>query len=200
MRYLFLTFALFILPFTHAFAAEPRDSVYIKQAQDWLSNLKTATSRFEQIDYQGNVIKGAFYISRPGRLRFEYDTPIKDYIVADGYLIHFFDGDSGQVNSGPIGSTLADFILRDGNQFDSDKVTIDKVTEKSGVVSIPLTQTDEPGLGQLILNFSKSPFALKSWRIIDAQGLTTDIILTNIDRESKISPALFKMDARSLNK
>ena len=178
--------------------ATTTNDAYVKQAQNWLSNLNIAKSRFEQIDYQGNIIRGTFYINRPGKLRFEYDAPIKDYIVADGYLIHFYDGESGQINSGPIGSTLADFILRDGNNFD-EKVEIESVRVRDEMVNITISQADQPGMGELVLNFSKSPFTLKSWRIIDAQGLTTDIILKNLTTLKKLDPSLFKVKNRPMN-
>lgn len=169
------------------------------QAQNWLDDLKTAKSRFEQIDYQGNVMRGTFYINRPGRLRFEYDAPTRDYIVADGVQIHFYDGDSGQVNSAPIGSTLADFILREGRRFD-ESVTVKSVnTRANGMIDITVEQADQPGSGELTLNFSDNPFTLKSWKIMDAQGLTTTIVLQNFDRDIKINPALFTIDNRNLN-
>jgi outer membrane lipoprotein-sorting protein len=194
MKKLFLS-ALVILISIPAIA---NNDVYVQKAEQWIANLDTATARFEQVDYQGNALRGTFYINRPGRLRFEYDAPIKDYIVADGYQIHFFDGQSEQVASGPIGSTLADFILRDGTAFD-DRVTIESVRELGDTVSIKLSQIDQPGMGELILNFAKEPFELSSWRIIDAQGLTTDIILSTFDREAPIAPKLFKMNNRILN-
>jgi outer membrane lipoprotein-sorting protein len=181
-----------------ASATTQRDA-YLIQAKAWLSHLNSAKARFEQIDYQGQSIRGTFYINRPGKLRFEYDVPIKDYIVADGYLIHFYDGTSGQVNSGPIGSTLADFILRDGGGFD-DKVTIKSVRERNDMVNITVSQTDQPGMGELVLNFKKEPFELKGWRIIDVQGLTTDVLLSNLDRTTKLNPSLFVMKNRNLNK
>lgn len=171
----------------------------VVQAQNWLDNLKTAKSRFEQIDYQGNVMRGTFYINRPGRLRFEYDAPTKDYIVADGVQIHFFDGDSQQVNSAPIGSTLADFILRDGRRFD-ESVNVKSVnTRANGMIDITVEQVDQPGSGELTLNFSNNPFVLKSWQIKDAQGLITTMVLQNFDRDTKISPSLFTMNNRNLN-
>lgn len=197
MKNIIFVFAL-IFTSTLVQAASPNE-VYLNQAKSWLSNLKTAKARFEQIDYQGQSMRGTFYINRPGKLRFEYDAPIKDYIVADGYLIHFYDGSSGQVNSGPIGSTLADFILRDGGGFD-DKVTVKSVRERNDMINITIAQTDQPGMGELILNFSKQPFELKSWRIIDVQGLTTDVILSNFDRSITLEPSLFVMKNRELNK
>src|SRR5690606_17515821 len=122
---------------------------------------------------------GTFYINRPGRLRCEYDRPITDHIVADGTMSYLYDGDSKQASSAPIGMTLADFILRPDIRMDKT-VKVESVRERDGMVEIALSQRDQPGTGQLILSFSKSPFALKNWRIIDAQGLTTDIILSNL--------------------
>jgi outer membrane lipoprotein-sorting protein len=178
--------------------AQINDEAAIAKAQAWLSNLDKAKARFQQIDYQGNILNGTFYINRPGRLRFEYDAPVKDYIVADGYLIHFYDGVSGQVSSGPIGSTLADFILRDGNRFD-EQVIVKNIRERDGKLQITVTQRDNPAMGELILNFTQEPFNLKSWQIIDAQGLTTDIILHNLNNVDRLNPRLFRMDNMSLN-
>tara|TARA_B100001750_G_C15515930_1_gene607209 strand:- start:53 stop:658 length:606 start_codon:yes stop_codon:yes gene_type:complete len=174
------------------------DTAYVQQAQNWLSGLKIAKARFRQTDYQGNVLHGNFYINRPGRLRFEYDAPVKDYIVADGVQIHFYDGTSGQVNSGPIGATLADFILRDGNRFD-EKVNVNSVKKRNGLVEISLSQKNQPGMGDLILKFSENPFTLHSWDIIDAQGLTTNIALSNLQRVDRLDPTLFTMRNLNLN-
>ena len=174
------------------------DNPYIAQAQNWLRNFDSAQSRFEQVADNGHTLRGTFYIDRPGRLRFEYDAPIEDYIVADGFQIHFYDSEADQYNSAPIGQTLADFILRDKVDFKKD-VTIQSVTETEDSVLISVFQTDQEGMGTLTLHFSKAPFALQSWDIIDAQGLKTSIILRDFDRTAIIDPSLFKADNQNLN-
>lgn len=197
MKHIFI-FIIALLLSAPSIAQVGEDNVYVNQAQNWLTDLKIAKSRFQQTDYQGNVLSGTFYINRPGRLRFEYDAPIKDFIVADGYQIHFYDGTSGQVNSGPIGATLADFILRDGNRFD-EKVDVNSVRDRGDTVEIALSQKNQPGMGELIMKFSKQPFTLKSWEIIDAQGLSTDIVLTDLQRVDSLDPTLFRMRNLNLN-
>lgn len=195
MKYLLFALALFVT--TSVYAVD--DNQYVAQAQKWLQNFDTATAKFEQIDYQGQSTYGTFYLDRPGKLRFEYDAPIADYIVADGYLIHFYDGESDQVNSAPIGSTLADFILRDDITFD-DKIIVDDVHDTGDNVLITLSQADQQGMGQIILNFDKTPFALAAWRIIDAQGFTTDMVLSDMQRDIALSPSLFTINQnRDLN-
>jgi len=163
---------------------------YVTQAEQWLQNLNSAQARFTQIDYLGRELRGTFYINRPGRLRFEYDEPVTDHIVADGTMIYFYDGDSKQASSAPIGMTLADFILRPDVHM-SKTVKIESVRTRDSMVEITLSQRDHPGTGQLILGFSQSPFALKNWRIIDTQGLTTDIILSNLKNVERLDPRLF---------
>jgi outer membrane lipoprotein-sorting protein len=193
MRYILLLLTL-------CFMAHPvvADDSYAKKAQSWLNEMETATARFKQINHYGESVSGIFYLKKPGRLRFEYDAPVKDYIIADGYLIHFYDGESGQVNSGPIGSTLADFIVSDNVTFD-DVVTIDDISETNQSILLTLSQKDKPGMGQLILNFNKDPFTLNGWRIIDAQGLTTDMMLSGLQKDVKLDASLFKMNNRNLN-
>jgi outer membrane lipoprotein-sorting protein len=171
----------------------------LSKAENWFADLDTAQSRFEQIAYDGTSMRGTFYINRPGRLRFEYDAPTRDYIVADGFQIHFYDSESDQYNSGPIGATLADFILRDNLSFNDDAITVQKIEETDSTANITVFQSDQDGMGTLTLSFKKEPFALKSWTIEDAQGLTTSVILNDFDQTARIDPSLFTVDNRNLN-
>ena len=184
--------ALFLFVCLLAFPAmaNTQNDRYVTQAERWLSSLGQAQADFQQIDYQGNVLRGKFYINRPGRLRFEYDAPIEDHIIADGTFIYFHDGQTGQASSALIGQTLADFILRQNVNM-RDTMKVESVRERDGEVQIAISQRDQPGTGELVLNFTKSPFALKSWRIIDAQGLTTDIILSSFKRVDNLDPRIF---------
>lgn len=184
------TFALtLILALVLPFAAFAKDARVIK-AEEWLKNLKTGQARFEQRGYDGTRLTGNFYISRPGKLRFEYDPPSKDFIVADGVFLHFYDATEKQMSSAPIGSTLADFLLRSNSRLDGDLKVINTRT-KAGVVYISVAQTADPSAGQVELRFTEEPFALKSWRIIDGQGLATEITLANLKTGVNIAPKLF---------
>lgn len=171
----------------------------LKRAQTWLNGLDKATADFQQIDYNGGVMRGKFYIDRPGRLRFEYAQPTKDFIVADGFQIHFYDGDADQYNSAPIGTTLADFILRDNVSFTDPKIKVESVKENVYTTDITVSQADEPGMGYLTLKFDKDPYRLISWDIVDAQGLTTTIVLNDMNTNASINPSIFKVDNRNLN-
>ena len=68
----------------------------ITQAESYFTGLKTVKSRFVQTSADGSQTRGTFYLNRPGKLRFEYDPPSKDFVVADGLFIYFYDGEMKQ--------------------------------------------------------------------------------------------------------
>ena len=51
------------------------DRADIARAETWLNNLRTLKARFLQIAQGGAAAEGTAWISRPGRMRFEYDPP-----------------------------------------------------------------------------------------------------------------------------
>ncbi|WP_448205157.1 LolA family protein [Azospirillum sp. sgz302134] len=179
--------ALFVgtLAATPALAAPPRpatlsaqDQAVIAHVEEYLNGIHTLQSKFVQVSPNGQQTTGTFYLSRPGRMRLEYDPPVKDFVVADGSFIFYWDGEMRQQSSAPIGSTLADFILRKDIHLSGD-VTVTGVFQAPGVVEVSLTETKDPGKGTLTLVFEDRPFQLRKWRVLDAQGLTTEVALLN---------------------
>ena len=148
----------------------------ITQAEKYLNALGTAQARFVQTTHDGSQLVGTFYLERPGKLRFQYDPPIEDFVVADGFFIYFYDSQLQEQSNAPIGQTLADFILRDDLKL-SDDITVKEVKRGGGLLQMTLVQTADPEAGSLSLGFSEDPFALKKWRIVDAQGLITEVEL-----------------------
>lgn len=161
-----------------AAALSAQDQALVAQAENYLNGIGTLQSKFVQVAPNGQQTAGTFYLSRPGRMRLEYDPPVKDFVVADGAFIFYWDGEMRQQSSAPIGSTLADFILRKNIRLSGD-VTVTGVYQAPGVVEISLTETKDPGKGTLTLVFEDRPFQLRKWRVLDAQGLTTEVALLN---------------------
>ncbi len=183
-----LTF-LFLTGFSNAFAAEPNKDM--TQAETYFANLKTVKSRFIQTNADGTQSRGTFYLSRPGKLRFEYDPPNKDFVVADGYFIYFYDGEMKQQTNAPISQTLADFLLRKNFTLSGDlKVT--KIMHAGGYIQITMIQRNEPKAGELTLAFAEgSKYQLKKWRIKDSVGNITETELFDMQTGLKLPSSLF---------
>jgi len=155
----------------------------------YLQSLKTAKARFLQTAPNGSQLMGTFYLSRPGKLRFEYDN-VEDFIVADGIFIYYYDSELGEQSNAPIGQTLANFLLRPNLKLSGD-VTIVDMQRIGGLLRVTLRQTDEPGAGTLTLGFSEGPLALKKWTVVDAAAGTTEVELSELEQNIKLPESLF---------
>ncbi|WP_454020347.1 LolA family protein [Azospirillum sp. Marseille-Q6669] len=173
-----------------AAALSTQDQALVAQAESYLNGIGTLQSKFVQVAPNGHQTAGTFYLARPGRMRLEYDPPVKDFVVADGAFIFYWDGEMRQQSSAPIGSTLADFILRKNIRLSGD-VTVTGVFQAPGLVEISLTETKDPGKGTLTLVFEDRPFQLRKWRVLDAQGLTTEVALMNPREGMQFDSKLF---------
>ncbi len=163
----------------------------IARAEAYLNALDTGQARFVQTAHDGTQLVGTFYIDRPGKLRFEYDPPIEDFVVADGLFIYFYDAELKEQSNAPIGQTLADFFLRKEVALSGD-ITVTDVQRGGGLLQIKLAQTDDVEGGSITLGFIEEPeMQLKKWRIVDGQGLITEVELFYLQTDVKHPSGLF---------
>ncbi len=190
IKQLVLTAALLFLAMTPALAQQ-RQGTEIERAEAYFANLKTVKSRFIQTNTDGTQSRGTFYLNRPGKLRFEYDPPNKDFVVADGLFIYFYDGEMKQQTNAPISQTLADFLLRKELKLSGDlKVT--KIMKAGRYIQITMIQRESPKAGELTLGFTQgAKYQLKKWRIKDSVGNITETELFDVQTDIKLPSSLF---------
>jgi outer membrane lipoprotein carrier protein len=74
-----------------------------ERLEDYLKGLRTLSSRFDQVTLSsdgGRMVKsgGTLYLKRPGKFRWEYDSPVKQLIIADGKRVWLHDLELDQVS------------------------------------------------------------------------------------------------------
>lgn len=192
MRFFWIfTFCTLILFTASSYVEAATPEQEVKNAENYLNNLTQARARFTQVAPDGSRRTGTFYLSKPGKLRFEYDPPVQDFVVADGTFIYFYDAELNEQSHAPIGQTLADFILRDDLKI-GDEVVVSDVSRGGGLLQITLTQKEDPKAGNLKLGFLEAPMTLKKWRVTDAQGSIVEVILADIQTNVRPSAELFR--------
>ncbi|MCB1580193.1 MAG: outer membrane lipoprotein carrier protein LolA [Rhodospirillales bacterium] len=185
-----LSAALIFLPYTGRAEKTESFNKDVKMVESYLQNLSTARARFVQTTHDGTQLVGTFYLQRPGKLRFEYDEPIKDFVVADGFFIYFYDAELGEQTNAPIGQTLADFFLRKDLSLEED-IKVESVRRKGGFLQVQLIQRSDPEAGSLTLGFKEDPLTLSKWRVVDGQGLITEVELFYMKTDIKHPADLF---------
>lgn len=191
MRLILTCLALLTAFVAPARADDPADyQTEVTAVENYLNTLGTGRARFMQTTHDGTQLVGTFYLNRPGKLRFEYDAPIDDFVVADGLFLYFYDSQLKEQTNIPIGQTLADFFLRKSIKFGDDILVAD-VKRGGDLLQIKLVQKDDPDGGSLTLGLRENPLSLKKWRITDPQDLVTEVELFYLKTGMELDRKLF---------
>jgi outer membrane lipoprotein-sorting protein len=196
MKYVFAVIAtlFFALP-AHAQTITPGEQdVIVNNIQNYLNGITTMQADFSQLSQDGQTETGKFYLSRPGRMRFEYNEN-GDYIVADGLLVHYWDNGVKNYSNAPIGATLADFLLRKKIIFNDDIKVVTLKRPADNKLLITFTQAKHPEMGDLRMLFNEDPLQLEKWRVTDGAGSITEVTLSNVQAGGKLDPRLFVFKA-----
>ncbi len=199
---------LFIFPLLILFAIAPKvfaqipaaelnaaDKADIRRVEAYLNKLSTVKARFLQISSNGAQAEGDLYISRPGRMRIQYDPPSSVFIVADGSWLIYVDKKLDQVSYVPLESTPAGILLDKKISLLGGGFTITHFENAADVIRVTLYKTDDPGKGILTLVFSDRPLTLKKWTITDAQGILTSVSLIDSRFGIRLNADLFKFNS-----
>ena len=176
-------------------AANPKlssdDIQDLDRVSAYLNGLTTVTGDFSQIAQDGEMSEGKFYMSRPGRVRFDYKEP-KDapLLIADGEYFSVEDRKLKSVARYPLNATPLNLLLRKDVDLAKDSRVV-KVERQPGMLSV--TARDDKGLaqGELTLIFHDPGLELRNWIIRDAQGNYTTIAVRDLKEGVQLDPALF---------
>ena len=171
-------------------AAQAVDPGLLVRVSAFLNGITTMQARFTQVNENGSLAQGDFFLWRPGRMRIDYDPPIPYLYVADGFTLTFWDSELEQRSDIMLGSTLADFITRENISLSGD-VTVRSAVNTGDRIEIELVQTGDPAAGRLTLRLTPNPMQLVSWVVVDAEGTATEVILDDARYGVSLSDDLF---------
>jgi outer membrane lipoprotein-sorting protein len=152
----------------------------VRKVTAYFNRLTNVKGTFVQTDADNKRQRGRFYISRPGRFRFEFNLPSKVVIISDGEYVSIQDRDLNTDDRWELSYTpfsallqkdvdlLRDTRILEAHQSDNTIVIVfeDRSGEASNRITLFLTAAPE--------------VQLKGWIVKDAQGLETRTDLTEI--------------------
>tara|TARA_R110000796_G_scaffold23085_10_gene66424 strand:+ start:1562 stop:2221 length:660 start_codon:yes stop_codon:yes gene_type:complete len=162
----------------------------LERASTALAKVKTASGTFEQLAPDYTESTGRFALSRPGKVRFEYDAPTPLLVVSDGTTVALQDSELETTDRVPLGTTPLALLLDDEIDFATEAEVLD-VTTGNGRVAITLRDQSGEMDGTLTLLMQESDMALTGWRTVDSSGNMTQVQLTDVNYGKRLNPRLF---------
>ena len=193
-RRLLLSLGLALAAGEHAAFAAPlsaADQALIGQVQNYLNAQTGLTANFLQVAADGSTRTGKAWLQRPGKMRFQYDPPDPQLLVAGFGLLVYRDPDLDQTTNIPLGTTPLGILLAQHVQL-SGGVTVTGIDREPGEDMITLIRTGKPAAGSLTLVFGTGPLELRQWKVLDAQGRQTQVSLYDVAPAGPFPDSLFQ--------
>jgi outer membrane lipoprotein carrier protein len=169
----------------------------IDTAEAFFAGSHTLQADFHQqvINSEGKVQQdssGHVWILRPGRFRWNYQTPYKQQLVADGRHLWSYDEDLAQVTVQPMDKVFSatPAMLLSGKEPLEKVFRMQEQPAHNGEQQVLLTpKSDDSNIIEIRLFFTNGTLSHLEAR--DKFGNTTSFTFTNLQRNAPVDDGLF---------
>lgn len=163
----------------------------LENIESYLNNIKTLRAKFSQFTEDGKIVNGKIYLSKPGKIRFEYEKPSPILIIGTKGWIIYENKSINQISEYPTKQTPLAFLLEKEFKFDANDIKINRLDVEEGYIEINLLHKRTFNKSTLTIVFENNPIKLRKWKIVDSQGKPISISLFNIEKNISIDESLF---------
>ncbi len=164
----------------------------IEKVSGFFNRFETLTGQFTQIGPRGNVSGGVFYVSKPGKMRFEYHPPSPYLIVSDGTWVIIQNKKNQRTDYYPLSVTPLKLVLSQKVDLANQARILD-VANRDGWITLTLADKNRSVPGQLSLVYNEDKAAVEQWTIIDGEGRRTTITMSELATGGQHNEALFRV-------
>jgi outer membrane lipoprotein-sorting protein len=175
-------------------ALNPDQRALVDRVNNYLSNMQVLSGKFVQVGPDGRRSEGEFYISKPGKVRFEYDDPSPIELIADGQSVVVRDRRLATQDVYPLSQTPLRFLLSDHVDLMKDATLTAVYADDVFITVVVEEKNGLIGTSRLMMMFAAKDMALKQWTVTDPQGYDTTVAVYNLDATKRPDPAMFRID------
>lgn len=175
------------------------DQALVSRIETYLNDQRAITANFLQISPDGSTRTGKAWLERPGKMRFAYDPPDPQLLIAGFGLLVYHDPQLGQTTNIPLSATPLGILLAPHVDLESAGVYVTAINRQPGQINITLARRGKESLGSLTLTFSTDPLELVAWTVQDAQGKQTIVHLYDVAPGGPFPDTLFEYVPPSQN-
>ncbi|SIS55328.1 Outer membrane lipoprotein-sorting protein [Roseivivax lentus] len=162
------------------------------QISSYLNSIRTAQSDFTQVNADGTISTGEVSLSRPGKMRFDYNPPEQALVMAGRGTVVVIDRRVGSTETYPLGQTPLSIILAPNVNLGEPGVVVGHSYDGTAT-TVTARDPRRPEYGTIEMKFTDDPVELRQWIVTDQNGQTTTVILGALQKKS-LPNALFNID------
>ncbi len=186
-----------IFGINNTFAKDSSASLLKKYSKDlkaleiYLNNIKDLSAKFIQETSEGSVVEGDFYLSRPGKMRIEYNKDPQILIIVNGSVLTYHDIELDEISHLSTNTTPASFLTRANISFKAKDVEITNVTKTPKQIKISVMKKNSKDAGEFSLVFDLNPINFIRMEVKNDLNQTVKVTLFDVDFRKKLSKNLF---------
>jgi outer membrane lipoprotein-sorting protein len=162
----------------------------LDKVSSYLNGIRTLKSTFVQVGSDGGINQGTLYISKPGRIRFEYNPPSPLLMVATGGAFYVKNARLNTLDHYDLSDTPLGLLLNDAVDLARNKAVIG-VSEQDGAIIVNARTSTNRNNSNITLVFSTPSLELRQWTVKDNQGGLTTVALRDLQIGAALDEALF---------
>lgn len=178
--------------------AMAQQNAVAQKIADHFASVKTMAGEFVQFGPRGEQTGGKFYISRPGKIRFNYEAPSPMRVIADGKVVVIGNQKLKTWDLYPLSKTPLKLLLSDTIDLSSKMVR--DVREEPDLITIVLGDKSIFGDATITMMFDPKTYDLRQWTISDAQKKDTSVMIFNVKTGVPMDDAVFKVPYDDIRK
>ena len=183
-----ITLIILIYIFIHnkAFSNINRDRIL-----NYLESFSSLSSKFIQINNNGDILSGKIFVSRPGKFRIEYEQ-IPLVLISDSKRLASVNKDLKSINFHRVNENPLSILLF--KKLDMNKVKILKLVEKENTLLVELSSTQFEDKGIIEILFETKPFRMKKWTVFKTDQTKTEVFFDNLHLNKVLPSKLFNIE------
>lgn len=190
LRQIFILFVIFISVDSFSVAKE-NDAAIIANVEKYLNNFQTVTARFKQVTLEDNKTKtGMLYISKPGKIRFDYLAPKKVAIVLNKGTIMHYDHELEEASFTKEDNFFFKLLSDKSVSLKSD---IKKVTSNGDLTQLYISKHHDNIDTNVIITFETNPMTLKEVTFESQNQDSYHLYFSDLQYDKKIDEKLFSV-------
>tara|TARA_A100001015_G_C15021896_1_gene728439 strand:+ start:1876 stop:2517 length:642 start_codon:yes stop_codon:yes gene_type:complete len=169
----------------------------LDKIEQYLNNIRNLKADFTQT-HQGVKSYGKFYLSRPGKMRIEYNSSQNILITVNGSILTYKDLELDEISNLSTNTTPASFLTRKNISFKAKDILIDSLQINKNETSVTVIKKNRPEAGKFKITFDPQITSFKRLEVINEGNESVLVYLSNISYPQSLRSNLFYIKNNNL--